>query len=114
MGESFVPDLQFEKREIHTVFLHFSNFRLKQKLLPSAPNDLIRGSLETGNSIVGSKKVVFQRETAGLPVGKRQKEVCSAAKDQKLFEDKHQQLGIGIDRSLPVILMRYTALPPHL
>jgi len=31
LSRLFAPLLQFEKWEIHTVFLHFSNFELEQK-----------------------------------------------------------------------------------
>ena len=37
--------MQFKKWEIHTVFLHFLNFRLSQNLSASALADLIRASL---------------------------------------------------------------------
>lgn len=40
-GGSFAPTMQIEKLEIHTVFLHFSNFNLGQNLSPSALVDLI-------------------------------------------------------------------------
>ena len=43
-GGSFAPLVQFEKREIHTVFLRFSNFPSKQNLSPPPLADLIRGS----------------------------------------------------------------------
>ncbi|MBP3304384.1 MAG: hypothetical protein J6L24_00285, partial [Oscillospiraceae bacterium] len=45
-GESFAPAVQFQKREIHTVFPRFRNFLLSQNLLPPALVDLIRASLE--------------------------------------------------------------------
>lgn len=45
VGESFAQSVQFWKREIHTVFLRFQNFRLSQNLLPPVLADLIRGSL---------------------------------------------------------------------
>ena len=43
---SFAPAMQFEKLEIHPVFLRFPNFYLWQNLSPSALADLIRASLE--------------------------------------------------------------------
>ena len=46
VGESFSPSVQFQKWEIHTVFLHFQNFRLSQNLLPPALDDLISASLK--------------------------------------------------------------------
>ena len=45
-GGSFVPLVQYEKGEIHTVFLPFSYFPSKQNLSPPPLADLIRGSLE--------------------------------------------------------------------
>ena len=45
-GGSFAPTYQFEKWEIHKVFLYFPNFDLRQNLSPSALADLIRGSLD--------------------------------------------------------------------
>ena len=42
--ESFDPTMQFEKLEIHTVFLRFPNFYLSQNLSPSALADLIIAS----------------------------------------------------------------------
>ena len=44
-GGSFAPAVQFEKLEIHPVFLRFPNFHLVQNLSPSALVDLIRASL---------------------------------------------------------------------
>ena len=40
---SFSPTLQFEKAEIHTVFLAFPNFHLVQNLSSAALADLIIG-----------------------------------------------------------------------
>ncbi|MBP3304713.1 MAG: hypothetical protein J6L24_01970, partial [Oscillospiraceae bacterium] len=45
-GESFAPAVQFQKREIHTVFPRFRNFRPSRNLLPPALADFIRASLE--------------------------------------------------------------------
>jgi hypothetical protein len=42
-GGSFALTMQFEKLEIHTVFLRFSNFYLAQNLSPSAFADFISG-----------------------------------------------------------------------
>ena len=44
-GGSFSPAVQFEKLEIHPVFLRFPNFHLVQNLSPSALVNLIRASL---------------------------------------------------------------------
>ena len=45
-GGSFAPAVQFEKLEIHPVFLRFPNFHLVQNLSPSALVDFIRASLK--------------------------------------------------------------------
>ena len=47
---SFAPIMQYEKREIHTVFPHFPHFLLEQNLSLSALADLIRASLEIFSS----------------------------------------------------------------
>ena len=44
---SFAPVLQFEKLEIHTVFLHFPNFILEQNLSPKALAELRGVALKT-------------------------------------------------------------------
>ena len=44
LSGSFAPFLQFQKREIHTVFPDFPNFLRKQNLSLSALADLIRAS----------------------------------------------------------------------
>jgi len=49
-GGSFTPAVQFEKLEIHPVFLRFPNFHLVQNLSPSALVDLIRASLSYQNT----------------------------------------------------------------
>ena len=50
-GGTLAPTYQFEKWEIHKVFLHFPNFDLHQNLSPSALADLIRGSLVLVNIV---------------------------------------------------------------
>ncbi|MBQ3543095.1 MAG: hypothetical protein IJA45_08245, partial [Oscillospiraceae bacterium] len=43
IGGSFAPTFQFIKLEIHTVFLRFLNFNLRQNLSPLTLVDLISG-----------------------------------------------------------------------
>ena len=60
-GGSYAPSYQFEKREIHKVFLHFPNFNLEQNLSPISHANLncgyVGGGLRMGN--VDCREVAF-------------------------------------------------------
>ena len=50
LSRLFAPLLQFEKWEIHTVFLHFRNFELEQKILPETSCRIVRCCLDISNT----------------------------------------------------------------